>query len=616
MTALDLGERLRRRIRVTGVVQGVGFRPFVHRLAAELELSGEVGNDAAGVFIEAEGASEALDSFLERLVAEAPPLSRIASVTSGVAPARGESSFRIVESPSGGSPATYVAPDSAVCSDCLAELFDPFDRRYRYPFINCTNCGPRFTITKRLPYDRPFTTMRGFRLCGSCAAEYGDPRDRRFHAQPVACPACGPQISYEVAGRQPVAGTDAVLAAVFEVLGAGGIVAIKGIGGYHLACDAASPAAVGELRRRKHRPDKPFAVMVRDLAAARRLAEISPGEARLLSGVERPIVLLRRRRRAPGVSALVAPESPFLGVVLAYSPLHHLLFEAVPGAGCGAPVPKVLVMTSGNLSEEPICFEDADARARLGPVADGFLTHDRPIHLPCDDSVVRLAGGGELPIRRSRGYAPLPLRLAPTPSAAAPLLATGGELKNTFCLVSGCDAWMSQHIGDMGSLDTLRAFEASVAQFRDLYGVDPACVVADAHPGYQTRRWAEERGLPLHLVQHHHAHVASVMAENGVPDGESVVGFAFDGTGYGTDGAIWGGEILLASYSESERLAHLAYVSLPGGDVAVRRPYRAALAHLRAAGVPWELALAPVRAARPAELGVLGRQLERGFQCV
>jgi hydrogenase maturation protein HypF len=452
--------------------------------------------------------------------------------------------------------------------------------------------------------------MRGFGLCAACAAQYHDPLDRRFHAQPVACAECGPRLWFE-APTGTVDGTDAAIEAAQRALSIGAVVAVKGLGGYHLACDARSHAAVATLRQRKNRADKPFAVMVRDLAAAQRLAEIDECEAALLTGHQRPIVLLRGRDEgAP--TPLVAPGNPLVGVLLPYTPVHHLLFNAVPGSD--APVPEVLVMTSGNLSDEPICFDDADARKRLGQIADAWLIHDRPIHVPCDDSVLRVVDGEELPIRRSRGYAPLPVRL---PFDASPVVAVGGELKNTFCIASGADAWMSQHIGDMGSVETLAAFEQSSRQFAEMYRVDPERLVADAHPGYQTRRWAEANAPgDVALVQHHHAHIAAVMVEHGVPDGERVIGVAFDGTGYGTDGAIWGGEILVAGYGDFERVSHLRYVPLPGGDAAIRKPYRAALAHLWASGIEWDADLAPVRAASPEERRVLQRQLERGVQCV
>jgi hydrogenase maturation protein HypF len=390
-------------------------------------------------------------------------------------------------------------------------------------------------------------------------------------------------------------------------------VAIKGLGGYHLAADATAEEAVDRLRRRKSRMAKPFAVMVGDLPAARTLASIDDVEASLLLSRQRPIVLVHQLAGAASpLAPSVAPHNPLLGVLLPYTPLHHLLFRAVPGST--APVPKVLVMTSGNLTDEPICFDDEDARDRLGSIADSWLVHDRPIHVPCDDSVVRADGGEELPIRRSRGYAPLPVRL---PYRSDPTLALGGELKNTFCLADGQDAWMSQHIGDMGSLETLQAFERSTRQFERIYRVRTAQVAADSHPGYHTRRWADDVSrLPVALVQHHHAHIASVMAEHAVPVGERVIGFAFDGTGFGTDGAIWGGEVLVADYDSCERAAHLRYVPLPGGDATIRKPYRAALAHLWAAGIDWTPDLPPVESTTVEERTVLRRQLERNVQCV
>ncbi|MDP9075554.1 MAG: carbamoyltransferase HypF, partial [Actinomycetota bacterium] len=427
---------------------------------------------------------------------------------------------------------------------------------------------------------------------------------------PLACPACGPTAWLET-GEGRIDGTDAAIAGAQQALADGRVVAVKGLGGYHIACAAGSDAAVALLRQRKGRAAKPFAVMARDVAVAAQLAMIDEAEARLLQAVQRPIVLLARTA-GTALSPLVAPDNPQIGVMLPYTPLHHLLFNPVPGHD--AAVPEMLVMTSGNLTDEPICYTDADARQRLARLADIWLVHNRPIHVPCDDSVVRVVDGQELPIRRSRGYAPLPVTL---PMAALPVLAVGGELKNTFCLAAGRNAWMSQHIGDMGSVETLAAFEHSTEQFRDMYQIEPEVVAADAHPGYQTRRWAEAAGpAPVELVQHHHAHVASVMAEHGVEPGNRVIGFAFDGTGYGSDGAIWGGEVLVAGYRDFVRCAHLRYVPLPGGDATIRRPYRAALAHLWAAGIAWSEDLAPVQAAGPDELAVLRRQLERNFGCV
>ena len=612
-------ETARLSVRVSGLVQGVGFRPHVHRLATELGLVGFVGNDTEGLFIEVEGCREATEEFVRRLGKDAPVAARVDEVATWPIAAHGGTGFAIAESRVGGPVQTFVSPDLATCADCFSELFDPVDRRARYPFINCTNCGPRFTITLSLPYDRPNTTMRGFALCGACAEEYHDPASRRFHAQPIACPDCGPRLWLEhPSGSGPVAGTDAAITAAQAALARGEILAIKGLGGFHLACDARSDAAVARLRERKHRFGKPFAVMTRDLYLAQTLAHIDPAEAALLTSAQRPIVLVRRRTNpAEGaISALVAPGNPRLGLLLPYTPLHHLLFAPVPGTDPAARVPDVLVMTSGNVSDEPICYENGEARRRLGTIADAWLLHDRPIHVPCDDSVLQIDqdDGGELPLRRSRGYAPLPVRL---PFAVPPTLAVGGELKNTFCLATGHDAFMSQHIGDMGSLETWRAFDRTTGQLAGLYAIRASRVAADAHPGYQTKRWAEESsGRPVVEIQHHHAHIASVMAEHGEPAQARVIGLAFDGTGFGTDGTIWGGEVLVAGYGECARVGHLKTVPLPGGDAAVRRPYRVALAHLWAAGIEWAVDLPPVNAATPAEQAALQRQLEGGLGCV
>lgn len=605
----------RRRMTIEGVVQGVGFRPHVHRLATARGLVGHVGNDSASVFVEVEGAPADVAWFEARVVADAPPLARIVAVTAVDLPSSGGSTFEIVESRPVDGARTFVPPDVAVCDDCVAELLDPADHRYRYPFITCTNCGPRFTIIDRLPYDRPNTTMAGFVLCAVCAGQYHDPADRRFHAQPLACAACGPSIAYESA-EERVHGTDEVIVSVHGDLAAGLIVAIKGLGGYHLACDATNDGAVARLRERKGRIDKPFAVMVADVARARTLADFDDVEEAALTSGARPIVLVRSR---PAIlSPLVAPRNPRVGLMLPYTPLHHLLFAPVPGRDRVAPV--ALVMTSGNLSDEPLAYDDDDARRRLAGLADSFCTHDRPIHVPCDDSVLRIVDGCELPIRRSRGYAPLPVRL---PAAVGPTLAVGGELKNTFCLADGRDAWMSQHIGDMGNLETLAAFERSVALFTDMYAIEPHTIAADAHPGYATRRWAEDRAGSnpeprsddLLTVQHHHAHVCALMAEAGVVD-EPILGVAFDGTGYGLDGAIWGGEFLVADYAGFDRVAALADVPLPGGDAAIRKPYRTALAHLWAAGIGWSDDLPPVRACPAAERRALSSMLDSNVGCV
>ncbi len=622
------GER-RRRLTVTGVVQGVGFRPFVHRLATELNLTGFVGNDSGSVFIEVQGPAGALDRFAARLRSDAPPLATVREVVATeipsvpADPAGGEptapAAFHIVDSHTADAAATPVPPDVAICDNCVAELFDPADRRYRHPFITCTDCGPRFTIIKALPYDRPATTMADFPMCDRCAEEYHDPTDRRFHAQPISCPDCGPRLGFR-RGDQPVPDThhtDAAISAAQGALAEGAVVAVKGIGGYHLACRADDEDVVRALRSRKHRGGKPFAVMVRDLDTARRYAEIDDDEAAVLTSRARPIVLVRRRAGAP-VAAAVAPGSPWLGLLLPYSPIHHLLFAPVPGSD--RPAPEALVMTSANLSDEPICYTERDAAERLGALADAVLDHDRPIHIPCDDSVVRVVDGRELPIRRSRGYAPLPVDIAAAPdgTAAPPVLAVGGELKNTFCLTDGGLAYCSAHVGDMGSWETLRAFERAVGQMTRLRQ-QPVRLAADMHPGYLTREWAERQagGRPLDLVQHHHAHLVSLLAEHGRL-GEPAVGVVFDGTGYGTDGTVWGGEILAvgARSHRFTRVGRLATVPLPGGDAAVRNPCRMALAHLWAAGIDWEPDLAPVAASSEAELRLLRSQLDSDVGCV
>ncbi len=597
---------VRRRLTVTGVVQGVGFRPFVHRIATELQLDGFVGNSAGAVFVEVQGHPEAVAEFARRLVAQAPPLARITSVTEEAQPVGSAAGFTIAASTRDGGATTPIPPDVALCADCLRELFDPADRRHRHPFITCTNCGPRFTIITGLPYDRPATTMADFPMCAACAVEYSDPTDRRFHAQPVCCPDCGPTLTFRALTF--CGGADDPLASARRALDAGLVVAIKGIGGYHLACDATSETAVGTVRARKTRGGKPFAVMVRDLAAARELVEIDDDEAAVLTSPARPVVLLRRRPSA-AVADAVAPDNPWLGVLLPYTPVHHLLLE---NSG-------TLVMTSANRSDEPICFTADDAETRLGALADAVLDHNRPIHVPCDDSVVRVVDGHELPIRRSRGYAPLPIDLG---RRGAAVLSVGGELKNTFCLTDGALAYCSAHVGDMGTLETMRAFERAAGQLTALRGA-PTRLAADLHPAYLTRAWAERNAadLPLDLVQHHHAHVVSLLAEHGRL-GEPIVGVAFDGTGYGPDttgnATIWGGEILVLGRDSHRftRAAHLAPVPLPGGDAAVRHPRRMALAHLWASGIAWDADLPPVAACAPAELRLLASQLSSGAACV
>ena len=606
-------DAVRQRFTVVGVVQGVGFRPFVHRIATELGLAGFVGNDSGAVFIEVQGPIARIDEFGRRLSAEAPPLARIntVSIADVEANALGGNGFRIVESQAAPGATSPIPPDIAVCDDCITELFNPRDRRYRHPFITCTNCGPRFTIIRALPYDRPTTTMSTFAMCERCAGEYHDPANRRFHAQPIACPDCGPSLWFS-SGTDRVDGADAALAATQRALAAGAVVAIKGIGGYHLACVVHDQAAVTALRSRKARGAKPFAMLVRDLGVARRYAHIDDAEAAVLTSPARPIVLLRRRADAP-VADAVAPGSPLLGLMLPYSPIHHLLLAPVPGAD--PTVPDALVLTSANRSDEPICFTEDDAGSRLSALCDAVLDHNRPIHVPCDDSVVRVIDERELPIRRSRGYAPLPIDLGRDGPA---VLAVGGELKNTFCLTDGSRAYMSGHIGDMETLETLRAFERAVTQLSEIRH-RPVRLAADLHPAYQTRDWAERHAddLPLDLVQHHHAHVASLLAEHGRL-GEPIVGVSFDGTGYGCDETIWGGEILAVGPDSHRfvRVGHLLPVPLPGGDAAVRNPWRMALSQLWMAGIDWTLDLAPVVAASSAELRLIRSQLESNTGCV
>lgn len=575
---------VRRRIDVRGVVQGVGFRPFIVRLADDLGLSGSVGNDATSVFVEVEGQEHAVDEFMRRVVADAPPLARVVAVSAVELSPLGVDGFAIVPSRQSHGDRTLVPPDVATCEDCLAELGDPSDRRYRHPFITCTNCGPRFTIIEDLPYDRPATTMRDFEMCAPCAQEYRNPVDRRYHAQPIGCHECGPQLWWQ-AGADLVEDTEAALAEAISRLGLGEIVAIKGIGGFHLACDATNEAAVARLRERKHRPMKPFALMARDLLTASGIVELDSATADLLCQPARPIVLVQRVAEAR-VAPAVAPGLDELGVMLPYTPLHSLLLEEVP----------VLVMTSGNLSDEPLCYDNDDALSRLGTMADGFLMHDRRIAVPCEDSVVTVVDGQELPIRRSRGYAPLPVLLD---CAGPSVLAVGAEIKNTFVLTRGDLAFCSAHLGDMGHLESQVAFERSVAQLKALHGVDPELLVADEHPGYLTRAWAERAsaasGTPLTTVQHHHAHLASLLAEHNATTA-ACIGVAFDGTGYSCDQSIWGGEILYVDgdISSATRVGHLEPFALPGGDKAVREPWRVAMALLRLAGIQdsWGLAIA------------------------
>jgi hydrogenase maturation protein HypF len=596
-------------LHITGIVQGVGFRPFIYSLAARYHLNGWVRNTSAGVDIEVDGTKETLDEFITDLRTELPPLSRVDTLEIIFsAPAR-FTGFEIINSEAVAGAFQPISPDVCICPDCLHELLDPGNRRYHYPFINCTNCGPRFTIITDIPYDRPNTTMARFKMCPDCTAEYRNPYDRRFHAQPVACPICGPKIWLEAAGRQQAEGEDAIREAK-QLLADGKIIAIKGLGGFHLACDATNPRAVDELRRRKLRVDKPFAVMMPDLAIVQQNCVVTSLERGLLESRQRPIVLLERKLDCAIVEG-IAPGQHRLGVMLPYTPLHYLLFTAD-----GSPF-TALVMTSGNLSEEPIATENAEARERLSGLADAFLMHDRDILIRCDDSVVQQFENKIYHLRRSRGYAPDSVQL---PFEVPPVLATGPELKNTFCLTRGRYAFPSQHIGDMENYETLRSFEEGIQHFERLFRIQPEAIGYDLHPNYLSTRYAMDRAkhenLPAFGVQHHHAHIAACMADNGLNGDHAIIGVAFDGTGYGDDGAIWGGEFLVADYTAYQRAFHLAYFPLPGGDAGIKSPARTALALLWTLGLEWEDLLPPCRALGDEERMSLRNQIESGLNTV
>jgi len=591
-----------RRIRIGGTVQGVGFRPWVHRLAGRERVRGRVWNSSTGATIEAFGTAQVLDRFVRLLSASAPPAARIEGIVCETIPPEHLERFEIVQSRRGAERRLAIPPDIAICADCLSEIFDPADRRYRYPFTNCTNCGPRFTITRDIPYDRPATTMARFAMCPECRCEYQAVADRRFHAEPNACPRCGPALSiFDPSADQTAAEPDAIRAAA-RAIAAGRIVAIKGIGGFHLACDATSSAAVRRLRSRKRREQKPLAVMVRDLAEAQRLADLTQAETAVLVSSERPIVLVRRRDDAE-LAGEIAPDNPMLGLMLPYSPLHHLIV-----AEAGRP----LVMTSGNLSEEPIAYRNDEAIARLGAVADLFVLHDREIVTRCDDSVVRVLAGAPTVIRRSRGYVPRAIAL---PRAfSRPVLACGAQLKNTFCIGAGTQAYLGPHIGDLENLDTFQSFEESIARMERFLEVNPEVIAHDLHPDYLSTLYARSRsGLVAVQVQHHHAHVASAMAEHGLTG--PVLGLAFDGTGYGSDGHAWGGEFLLADFAGFTRLATFRPLALAGGDTAIRKVWRIALAMLDdafAAAAPLD-DLALFAEIAPRDLTVVRRMIATRF---
>ncbi|MCX7804334.1 MAG: carbamoyltransferase HypF [Planctomycetota bacterium] len=663
----------RARIRVRGIVQGVGFRPFVYRTASALGLGGFVRNDSSGVLIEAEGPKERVEGLLDSIRRGGPPAARVEGIGISEVPAAGETAFRIEESDAGAPPATLISPDLAMCSDCRRELLDGSDRRFGYPFINCTFCGPRYTIVRKVPYDRPNTTMSGFRMCPACEREYHDPSDRRFHAQPTACPACGPHLRIVPsparrgggvpdgplpispgpgsgatcgAGMRPgrslalqghasdvqvpevwngtaprgVSGTfsgDAVaLEAAASALAGGRILAIKGLGGFHLACDARNDWAVLELRRRKRREEKPLAVMCADISEARRVAEISDEDEQLLRSPRAPILLVPARSDAPPedrLSRYVAPGCSRLGLFLPYTPLHELLFRFCP---C-----RSLVMTSGNVSEEPIAHEDQDALERLGPLADLFLLHDRPIYIRCDDSVVQKCGGAFQVIRRSRGYVPDAVRL---PADGPPVLAVGAELKNTVCLTRGSEAFLSEHIGDLVNPAASASFEKAIAHLRGLLGVEPAAVACDMHPDYLSARFARAlgaKGLPVFEFQHHYAHIAATMAEHGMSG--ATIGVSMDGAGFGPDGTVWGGEILLCDLDGFRRIGRLTLRRMPGGDAASREPWRMAVSILddivrRSAWgteVPGPEDLPALKRVEPEKVRAVRAMLERDVRC-
>lgn len=596
MAGVETETRASRRLRitVTGTVQGVGFRPFVYRLAGQQKLSGWVRNVADGLVIEVEGEESALRVFVEALRTESPPLASVSEVTAVPIPVEGDAGFAIRKSIEGADTRPIVPPDVATCPDCLSDITSPANRRHGYPFANCTNCGPRFTIIEGIPYDRASTTMSSFRMCSDCEREYCNPLDRRFHAQPNACPACGPHLILDGASSTE---DGEVIAHAADLLLTGKVLAIKGLGGFHLACDARSDQAVRALRTRKGRAGKPFALMCYDLTEARRVCEVDRHSEALLLSPERPIVLMPARPEN-GISRSVAEGTSRLGVMLPYSPLHHLLLSTGP---------PTLVMTSGNLAEEPIAYENDDAARRLGHIADHILAHDRPIHVPCDDSVIRVFEGAPMPIRRARGFVPRPIDLG---VELPRILACGGDLKSAFCLTKGSLAVMSQHLGDLENAPTLDHYERMVAHFCRFFDCEPEVVAHDLHPDYHSTRYAESSGIAHKIaVQHHHAHVASCMAENGVEG--PVIGVAFDGTGYGTDGRIWGGEFLIADQRGFRRAAHLDYVPLPGGDVAVRRPGRMALSYLMSALGPD----VPPQLLTPEEGRVVAVQIERGLNC-
>lgn len=595
-----------KRIEVKGIVQGVGFRPFIYTLAKQLKLKGWVKNTSNGVIIEVDGETTSVDQFIRHITNFPPPLAHIDTLESFDIPHNGYKDFQIYESESIQGAFVPISPDMAVCDDCRRELFDPDNPRFRYPFINCTNCGPRFTIIKDIPYDRLFTTMADFPMCDFCETEYKDPANRRFHAQPVACPTCGPYIWLEINGKE-VADHENALQRARQMLKGGKILAIKGLGGFHLACDASNNQAVLRLRERKHRSEKPLAVMAFDTATAQKYCELSQAEINFLESKEKPIVLARKRITV-GISDAVAPKTSRLGIMLPYTPLHLLLLEPQKG------FPDILVMTSANLSEEPIAYTNSDAFSRLETIADAFLIHNREIYMRADDSVLTAFRNQAYLSRRARGFAPQPI---PLPEESPMILATGAELKNTFCLSKDRYAFLSHHIGDLENAETLRSFEKAIIHYERIFRVQPDVIACDLHPDYLASQYAEQRAcreeLPLLQIQHHHAHLAACLADNGWNSGEKVIGIILDGTGLGSDNTIWGGEFLLGNYDGFERKYHLQTTPQPGGDAATQIPSRMALAHLWQASIPWDENLAPVDYFTDKEKSVLQQQLKQSI---
>lgn len=598
-------------IHVTGIVQGVGFRPFVYNLAETFALNGWVRNTSAGVDIVLEGKISAIDDFITLLNSTPPPLSKVEKVTVIPIQVVGYDGFEIIQSQPIPGSFQPISPDVCICPDCLQELFDPNDRRFRYPFINCTNCGPRYTIIKDIPYDRPSTTMADFRLCPTCQKEYDDPHNRRFHAQPIACPVCGPKVWMDTTAGKTIAEQDHAINLAREMIYGGKIIAIKGLGGFHLACDATNSSAVKELRNRKLRIDKPFALMLPSLSSAEKHCQVSENDLILLNSYQRPIVILSRNHSS-NIVRDVAPRQDTIGVMLPYTPLHYLLFANESTQSENLEYDDLcLVMTSGNISEEPIASQNGEAHQKLSSLADAFLMHDRPIHIRCDDSVIRSSPASNLyPIRRSRSYAPSPISLQ---YISPPLLATGGELKNTFCIARDEQAFMSHHIGDMENFETYQSFVDGIAHMEKLFRIKPTAIACDLHPDYLATRYSIERStrenLGLIYVQHHHAHIASCMVDNGLLGEEPVIGISFDGTGYGEDGAIWGGEFLISDFLGYKRAYHMKYFPLPGGDLSIRKPVRTALAYLWFSGIEWHEYLPCTQSLCAEELTVLKSQL-------